>query len=152
MFWLFSFVDFSSFMCIVYIGFSLLRRRCFYSRQRIWFLGKQRGGGGRACVTPASQCRRSCEGLLSLQLPDPLAMWSCLITRKLKVLHLYYYNSYDKVVIYHEELPLIKLLNPSVMWFCMVTWHIKYFISPLALEQWRSNKARWWLTVTGLHR
>ena len=36
-----------------------------------------------------------------------------------------------KVVICHEELPLIKLLDPSIMWFCKVTWHVKYFISPL---------------------
>ena len=32
-----------------------------------------------------------------------------------------------KVVIYHEELPLIKLLDPSITWFCKVTWHVKYF-------------------------
>ena len=48
-----------------------------------------------------------------------------------------------KVVIYHEELPLIKLLDPSIMWFCKVMWHVKYFISPLALDQWPSNMARW---------
>ena len=26
-----------------------------------------------------------------------------------------------KVVIYYEELSLIKLLDPSIMWFCKVT-------------------------------
>ena len=48
-----------------------------------------------------------------------------------------------KVVIYLEELPLIKLLDPSITWFCKVTWHVKYFISPFALDQWPSNMARW---------
>ena len=40
-----------------------------------------------------------------------------------------------RVVIYHEELPLIKLLDPSITWFCKVTGHAKYFISPFALDQ-----------------
>ena len=48
-----------------------------------------------------------------------------------------------KVVIYLEELPLIKLLDPSITWFCKVTWHVKCFISPFALDQWPSNMARW---------
>ena len=56
-----------------------------------------------------------------------------------------------KVVVYHEELPLINLLDPSKTWFCKVTWHVKYFISPLALEQWLSDMARWWITMTGFH-
>ena len=37
-----------------------------------------------------------------------------------------------KVVAYHEELPLMKLLDPSVILFCKVTLHIKYFIFSLA--------------------
>ena len=53
-----------------------------------------------------------------------------------------------KMVIYHEELPLIKLLPPST-WLCKVMWHAKYFAFPLALDQWPSNLARWWLTVMG---
>ena len=36
-------------------------------------------------------------------------------------------TKFGKVVIYHEELPLIKLLDPSIMWFYKVTWHVKYF-------------------------
>ena len=32
-----------------------------------------------------------------------------------------------KVVTYHEELQLIKLLDPSITWFREVTWHIIYF-------------------------
>ena len=49
----------------------------------------------------------------------------------------------DEAVICHEELPLIKLFDPSITWFCKVMWHVQYFISPLALDQWPSNMARW---------
>ena len=38
-------------------------------------------------------------------------------------------NKLDKVVIYHEEIPLIKVFDPSFTLFCMVTWQVKYFIS-----------------------
>ena len=54
-------------------------------------------------------------------------------------------------VMTYEGLQLIKLLDLSIMLFCVVTWHIKYFISPLALDQWSPNVARWWLTVKGFH-
>ena len=36
----------------------------------------------------------------------------------------------------YEEIPLIKLHYPPITWFCEVMWHIKYFISPFALDQW----------------
>ena len=38
------------------------------------------------------------------------------------------------VVIYHEELSLIKWLDPSITWFNEVTWHIKGFISVIAIN------------------
>ena len=44
-----------------------------------------------------------------------------------------------KVVTYHEELPLIKLLHPSIMWIFENMQHIKCFISPLAPDQWPQN-------------
>ena len=47
-----------------------------------------------------------------------------------------------KVVIYHEELLLVKLLDPSIWLVCKVTCHAKYFISLLALDQ-LPNMARW---------
>ena len=37
-----------------------------------------------------------------------------------------------KVVTFHEELSLMKLLDPSITYFCEVA----YFTSPLALDQW----------------
>ena len=40
-----------------------------------------------------------------------------------------------KLVTYHKELPLIKILDPSILWFFGVMWHIKYSISPLAIDQ-----------------
>ena len=47
-----------------------------------------------------------------------------------------------KVATYHEGLPLITAQDPSIMWSCEVIWHIKYFISPLAQDQWPPNMAR----------
>ena len=48
-----------------------------------------------------------------------------------------------KVLIYLEDLPLINLLDPSITWFCEVMRYIKYYISPLALDQWPPNIERW---------
>ena len=48
-----------------------------------------------------------------------------------------------KMVTYHEELPLIKLLETSLTWFCEITLHIKYFVSALALDQSPPNMVRW---------
>ena len=54
-----------------------------------------------------------------------------------------------KVVIYHEELLLIKLLDPSITCLYKVTWHVKYFISPFALdmknghETWQFGYSPW---------
>ena len=44
-----------------------------------------------------------------------------------------------------------NFLEQSLMWFCEVTWQIRYFISPLALNQWPPNIVNWWLTVRALH-
>ena len=51
----------------------------------------------------------------------------------------------------HEELLVMKLLDCSISRFWEVTWHIKYFISPLALDQWPSNMVRWWLFMRDFH-
>ena len=51
------------------------------------------------------------------------------------------------MVTYYEEVLLIKLLDPSMTCFCEFKWHIKYFISPLSLDQWPPNMAKWWLSV-----
>ena len=32
-------------------------------------------------------------------------------------------------------------------WLVEVTWHIGYFLSPLALDQWPQNMAKWWLSI-----
>ena len=49
------------------------------------------------------------------------------------------------VVTYHAELPLRVLLNLSNMWFFEVTWHIRYFISWLAIDRWSPIMVRCWL-------
>ena len=41
----------------------------------------------------------------------------------------------DKVVTYHKELQLIKLLDPSITWFYEVMLHIEYFAFSFALDQ-----------------
>ena len=51
-------------------------------------------------------------------------------------------TKFGRVVTYHKEFPLVKLLDPSVTCFCDVTWYIKYFTSPLALDQWPPNVAK----------
>ena len=50
-----------------------------------------------------------------------------------------------------EHLQLLKLQDLSITWSCEVTWHIKYVISALALDQGSLNVARWWLTMRGFH-
>ena len=50
-------------------------------------------------------------------------------------------TNFGKVVTYHKEVPLIKLPAPSITCLFEVTSHIKYFLSPLALDQWQSNMA-----------
>ena len=52
------------------------------------------------------------------------------------------------MVAYHEELALIILLDTSTTWFCEIMWHIKYYISPLPLDQWPPNTVRWSLVAT----
>ena len=52
----------------------------------------------------------------------------------------------DMVVTYSKEVSFINIHDPLIWWFCGVTWKIKYFILPLALDQWSLNTARWWLT------
>ena len=47
-----------------------------------------------------------------------------------------------RVVTYNENLPLIKSHDPSITWSCEAMRQIKYFISPLALDQWPPNMAR----------
>ena len=32
-----------------------------------------------------------------------------------------------------------KVTYPSILWSCEVTWHIRYFLSPLSLDQWPLN-------------
>ena len=39
-------------------------------------------------------------------------------------------TNFSKVVTYHEELPLIELIDPSITWFFEFTWLMKYLISP----------------------
>ena len=48
----------------------------------------------------------------------------------------------ENVLIYHEEIPPVKLHDLSIARFCEVTWHIKYFINPLVMDQWLLNMAR----------
>ena len=48
-----------------------------------------------------------------------------------------------KLVTYHEELPLIKLLDPSNHVVLISNLKFKYFISPLELDQWPSNMGIW---------
>ena len=52
-------------------------------------------------------------------------------------------NKIGRMVTYNEELPLVELHDPSIMWFCEVTLQIKHFLSPLGLDQWSPNMARW---------
>ena len=73
------------------------------------------------------------------------------LSGKLKTYLYYLAPKLGKMMTCHEELALIKLIGPLISWFCEVTRHIKYFISPLALDQWLPNMGRWWITVTGVH-
>ena len=66
------------------------------------------------------------KGLLSLQSLEPFAY----VVLPDHVTNYKYYIStttipmpfkLGKVVIYHEELALIKLLDPSITWFCKLT-------------------------------
>ena len=56
------------------------------------------------------------DSLLPLKSHDPLIMWSGEITWQTKIssLTIPMATKFGKVVIYHEELPLIKLLGPSI--------------------------------------
>ena len=56
-----------------------------------------------------------------------------------------------RVVTYSKKFPFIKLRDPSVTWSCNVTWRIEYVKSPLTLDQWPPNMARWWLTLRYFH-
>ena len=57
----------------------------------------------------------------------------------------------DMVVTHNKEVLFITIYDPSIWWFCEVTGKIKYFILPLALDQWSLNMARWWLTRRVFH-
>ena len=51
-----------------------------------------------------------------------------------------------KMVTYDEDLPLKNLSDFSITWLCEVTWHIRYFLSPLATciyghQTWPPNMA-----------
>ena len=50
---------------------------------------------------------------------------------------------FGEMVRYYEELPHIKLLVPSITWYFEITRHIKYFLSPLTLDQWLQTMAKW---------
>ena len=52
----------------------------------------------------------------------------------------------NKVVTYHEGLPLIKWHDP-VTWSCKITWKTKTIITPLPQCLWPWNLAGWWLTI-----
>ena len=48
-------------------------------------------------------------------------------------------NKLGKVVSYHEEFSLVKLLGRSITQILEIVGQIKYFISPLALDQLPPN-------------
>ena len=63
------------------------------------------------------------EGLLWLQSPDPLIMFSCLITQQTKNISttaIPMATKLDKVVTYHKEIQP-KLINASALWFYGIT-------------------------------
>ena len=60
-------------------------------------------------------------------------------------------NKLGKVVSYHEEVPLVKLLGRSITQILEITGQIKYFISPLALDQLPPNMGSSWLAVRSFH-
>ena len=74
---------------------------------------------------------------------------------KLKPLYPQYYkvmtNKLGRVVGQNEELQLLLPYHCWITCSCEVTWHIRFAISPLALDQWTLSMARYWLTVRGFH-
>ena len=52
-------------------------------------------------------------------------------------------TNFGKAVTYHGKPSLKKLHCPSITCFCEVPWQIKYFISPLTLDQWPPIMAKW---------
>ena len=99
------------------------------------------------------------KGLLPIKLHGSLVMWSCCITWQIifsKILKheissttILMATKPDMVITYHEGFPPITSLDPLTSWSYEVTWQIEYFISPLALDQWRPNTARWWIAFKG---
>ena len=101
----------------------------------------------KSIITPIPQCIWP-PNLVEWRALDHLIIWSCLITWQSK-------NGISLLLQYLwppnlARAPLIKLLYPSITWIYRVTWHVKY-LSPLTLDQWLPNMARWWFTVTGFH-
>ena len=96
-----------------------------------------------------------CGSYLFSQMTLPWITWSYQITWKTKnsifLLPQYLWPKNSRLMTSNAELPLIKLHHPSIMRFCEVTWQIKYFLSPLVLDQWPPNMVRWWLPVRVLH-
>lgn len=66
-----------------------------------------------------------------------LIRWYCWVTwqnKNISTTTIRMATKLDEEVTYPEELPLTKIYDPSVTWSCEITWHIKYFLSPLALK------------------
>ena len=99
------------------------------------------------------------KGLLPINLHHSLVMWSCYTTWQIifsKILkpeisstRILMATKPDMVITYPEGFPPITSLDPLTSWSCEVTWQIKYFVSPLALDQWRPNTGRWWIAFKG---
>ena len=71
---------------------------------------------------------------------------SCKITWQMKYAISPLQQWLDSVVLYNEELPLLKSQNPLITWSCKITWQIKYIISLLPQDLWPLILARWWVT------
>ena len=92
-------------------------------------------------------------GLLPIK---PMAFWSRGLMRsrgKLKSLYLHYHSVYGhqtwKMVIYFDELLLIKSHDPLITWSYKIKWETKIIISSLPQCLWPSNVARWWFIWMG---
>ena len=53
-------------------------------------------------------------------------------------------TKYGRVVIYNEDLPLIKSHDPTIICSFEFTWQIKYLFNSLAWDPSSTNLARWW--------